>query len=27
MSKYYGSISLIYGLPSFINAPREIFDH
>lgn len=26
-SKYYESVSLIYGLPSFVNGPREEFEH
>lgn len=26
-SKYYESVSLIYGVPSFVHGPREEFEH
>ena len=27
LSKYYESVSLIYGLPSFVHGPRDEFEH
>ena len=27
VSKYYESVSLIYGLPSYVHGPREEFEH